>query len=97
MEELRWLVSLPMLLIIGVLGMFTHFLKKEIKGETVTDIAAYFADHFKSTFIALVTTLLGVLTYYLTLATGQPADVVTVFLSGYMFDSVLNKWEAKAP
>ena len=95
MEELQWLISLPALLGVGLLGMLVHFFKKEIKGETTTEIRDFFRDHFKSTFIAIVTTLLAVVAYYLTLATGQPADVVTVFMSGYMSDSILNRWEAK--
>lgn len=94
MEELKWLVQLPALLGIGLVGMLMHFFKKQIKGETLTEIREYFSDHFKSTFVAIVSTLLGVVTYYLTLGTGQPADILTVFGLGYMFDSIFNKWDA---
>lgn len=79
--------------IIGLLGMLIHFFKKQIKGETVSEITDYFKVHFKSTFIAVVTTLIGVLAYKFTLATGQAADIVTVFGIGYTFDSIFNKWD----
>lgn len=81
------------LLIVGLLGMLIHFFKKQIKGETVTEIASYFKDHFKSTFTAVVCTVIGVLAYKFQLATGQFADVVTVFGIGYTFDSMFNKWD----
>lgn len=81
------------LLVVGLLGMLIHFFKKNIKGETVTEIADYFKDHFKSTFIAIVMTVIGVLAYKFQLATGQFADVITVFGIGYTFDSMFNKWD----
>jgi len=83
------------LVLIGLLGMLIHFMKKDIKGETTTEIRDYFRDHFKDTFIATVVTIIGVLSYKFQLATGQFADVVTVFGLGYTFDSMFNKWDNK--
>ena len=90
-----WLMSLPALICVSILGMFIHFLKKNVAGETTTDIRNYFRDHFKSTFIALSVTVISTLAFYGSLATGQPADLVTIFLLGFGFDSTLNKWQAK--
>lgn len=90
---MEYLLSPLGLIVIGLLGMLIHFFKKQIKGETLTEITGYFSNHFKSTFIAVVTTLIGVLAYKFTLATGQAADIVTVFGIGYTFDSIFNKWD----
>lgn len=95
-EELQWLLSLPALIVTGLLGMLTHFMKKQVRGETLTDIRNFFRDHFKSTFIAVTVTVVSVVGYYVTLATGQFADVVLVFLLGFGFDSTLNTWEQRA-
>lgn len=94
-NELQWLLSYPALLLVGNLGMFIHFLKKNITGETFTDIKGYFSDHLKSTIIAVATTWIAISAYYMTLKTGQAADIVVVFMTGFMFDSILNKWEKK--
>ena len=83
------------LYILALLGMLTHFLKKNIKGETVTEIRDYFKDHFKSTFLALVATTVGFLIYYFLLASGQNADIFGSFGIGYMFDSFFNRYETK--
>lgn len=93
MEEYQWLFTLPAQIAVGLLGMMVHFLKKNIKGETLTDIGHYFHDNFKSTFIAAITTVMSVATLYFTLSTGQAIDLVAVFSLGYNFDSALNKWQ----
>lgn len=90
---MNYLLTPAGLIVIGLLGMLIHFFKKQIKGETLTEITGYFTNHFKSTFIAIVTTIIGVVAYKFTLATGQAADIVTVFGIGYTFDSIFNKWE----
>lgn len=79
---------------VSFLGMITHFFKKQIKGETPKEIMLFFHDHVKSTITALITVFIATAAYYLTLATGQTADLVNTFTLGYMFDSMLNKWEA---
>jgi len=83
------------LFIIGFLGMITHFFKKQIKGETPAEIAAFFHDHVKSTITALITVLVAEAAYYLLIAEGMTADLINAFTIGYMFDSMLNRWEAK--
>lgn len=89
----QYLLTLPSLLIISLLGMIIHFFKKQIKGETVTEIKDYFRDHFKSTFIAVVVTMISCAAYYFNLKTGTPTDILTVFGLGYTFDSMFNKWD----
>lgn len=85
--------SIWFLYIVALLGMLTHFLKKKVRGETATQIKKYFSTHFKSTFLALILTSIGFLFYYFNLAKGTYSDFITVFGIGYMFDSMLNKWE----
>lgn len=91
---MEWIFKPSILFAIAVLGMFSHFLKKKVKGESLTEIKEYFKDNIKSTFLALVTTAISYVAYQLTLATGMPADVLTVFGLGYMCDSFFNKYEA---
>ena len=81
--------------IIGFLGMFTHFLKKKIKGESGTEILKYFHDNLKDTLVAFIATLIGTAAYHLTISSGQTADLINAFMIGFTFDSMLNKWEAK--
>ena len=80
---------------IAFLGMFIHFLKKKVKGESFTAITGYFKDNPKSTIIAFIATLVGVAAYYTQLGTGSNADLLAVFMIGYSVDSALNRWEAK--
>lgn len=84
-----------MLLVYSLLGMIIHFLKKSIKGETLADIKMYFSEHFKSTFIAVVSTLIATLAYYLTLSNDSVTDIIFAFGAGYTCDSFFNKWEPK--
>ena len=89
----QFLLSIPFLYGVALLGMFIHFLKKNVTGETATEITGYFKDHFKSTFIALSATVLGLTTYLITLKTGQAVDIMSAFGCGYVFDSFFNKWD----
>jgi hypothetical protein len=93
LEKYHWLVSLPSLIGFALMGMLMHFMKKNIKGETLTDIRNYFKDNFKSTFVAFVATVVGTLGLYFTLSTGQVLDVISAFGCGYTFDSLFNKWD----
>ena len=93
MKEYEWLFTLPSLVGVGLLGMLVHFLKKNIKGETLTDIRHYFADNFKSTLVAIISTVIGTVATYFTLAVGDTIDLITVFGIGYTFDSFFNKWD----
>ena len=92
---MEWILQPVSLYVISLVGMLMHFFKKQIKGETITEIANYFSDHFKSTVIAFVATTIGFLAYYFLLASGQKADIFGVFGVGYMFDSMFNRYETK--
>lgn len=96
MEKYSWIFTLPILLLIGTIGMFSHFLKKNIAGETLVEVRGYFKNHFKSTLLALIATMFGVSAYYFTMATGQFADILMVGSLGYNFDSIFNKWDKSA-
>lgn len=91
--ELQWVLQPLNLYLIAIVGMLMHFFKKQIKGETITEIAGYFKDHFKSTIIAVIATTIGFLGYYFLLSSGQKSDIFAVFGVGYMSDSFFNKYE----
>ena len=91
-QAVPWLFTRPGLMLIAFVGMFCHFLVKNVKGETLTDITSYFKDHLRSTLVALIVTWISVLGYWYGFATNQAADVIVVFLLGFGFDSTLNKW-----
>lgn len=90
---IEWLTSMAGLNVIALLGMLMHFFKQKITGETLADIKVWFASNFKSTVVAFVSTVVISIATYLTLATGQPIDLLTFFGIGYMCDSAFNKWE----
>ena len=93
MEE--FLFSFAGLYIVALLGMFTHFLKKNVKGETPTEILLYFRDNFKSTITAFILTSVMYFAYYqLFVYEGEVKDLMIIFLIGYAFDSTFNKYEA---
>lgn len=73
----------------SLIGMIAHFAKKKIKGESVTEVANYFKDNAKSTLLAFIATTLG---FVLLVQTGD-LSVISAFGVGYVFDSVLNKWD----
>jgi hypothetical protein len=93
--EYAWMTELPALIVISLLGMLMHFFKKKINGEALTDIVQYFMSNFKSTVVAVISTVVTTVGTYFTLSTGQPIDIITVFGLGYMCDSAFNKWENK--
>lgn len=82
--------ELIILFLFAIMGMFTHFLKKKIKGETLLEIKSYFKTHLKSTVTAFIITVIG---YWFTAFYLEETNPLTYFLLGYMFDSMLNKWE----
>lgn len=91
--EYKWLFELPSLLVIGMIGMFSHFLKKNVTGETLVEIKGYFSNHFKSTLLAVIATFIAVISYYFTIPTGQIHDILIVGSLGYNCDSLFNKWD----
>ena len=82
---------------IALLGMFSHFLKKKVRGESITAIKKYFKDHFKSTALAFISTSVGFAAYMLLLQTGLPADIFAVFGIGFMSDSMFNRYQSEYP
>lgn len=90
---ITYITTLPGLLAVAITGMLMHFFKQKIKGESITEIKAFFSDNFKSTIIAVVGTLVTSVATYMALATGQPIDILTFFGIGYMCDSAFNRWE----
>lgn len=87
------------LFVVSILGMFVHFLKKNIKGETSTEIKSYFRDNFKSTLIALFFTgiaFVGAISADAINANRLIASILTAALIGYTFDSVANQWDKKS-
>jgi len=93
MELPSIIFSMPSLIGIAYIGMFAHFLKKKIKGETLTDITGFFKDNVKSTMSAMIATGITALGLY-TLHTGEVIDILAFFKLGYMCDSSFNKWDS---
>lgn len=91
--EFKFLLSKYGLLIIAMLGMVVHFLKRKVTGESADEIVAYFRTHFKTLIISLVSVWIGWIGYASLLATGQIADVFAVFGIGYMCDSIFNRYD----
>ena len=90
-----FIYSFTGLYIIALLGMATHFLKKNIKGETPTEILNYFKDNFKSTITAFILTSVMFIAYHQMFVDAESVkDIMVIFLIGYAFDSTFNKYEA---
>lgn len=82
---------------LALVGMFTHFIKKKVRGETVLAVTKYFTNHFKSTLIAVISTVVATLVYQHSMAEGGTADLLVVFFGGYNFDSFLNDHSEQKP
>ena len=93
MEDYIFLTQLPYLVIFAYCGMMMNFFKKKIKGETIIEIKDYFSNHFKSTVIAVVSTLVFTIAYYVSLSVGQPVDILSAVGIGYTCDDLFNKWD----
>ena len=90
-----FIYSFTGLYIIALLGMVTHFLKKNIKGETPTEILGYFKDNFKKTITAFILTSVMYIAYHQMFVDAESVkDIMVIFLIGYAFDSTFNKYEA---
>ena len=70
-----------------LLGVFVHFAKRKIKGETIDDIKNYFKSHFKNTVITFIAGIVGFASLVATAGLGWVAS----FLLGYTADSLFNK------
>ena len=80
---------------IGIFGMFIHFLKRKVKGESLLAIWQFFTNNLKTSIIALVFTSVGTAAYYTQVGTGEVVDLLMVFSIGFNVDSLINKWDKK--
>jgi hypothetical protein len=82
--------TLAMALIGGTLGMFSHIIKKKVKGESATAIMRYFSKHVGYTMTAFISMLGAVFAIY-----DPTMNIFKLFgaclSAGYMCDSVMNK------
>lgn len=70
----------------GLMGMFVHFLKLEITGNTLSDMLGYFSNNFRYTLYALITTtMFGIGAWWM------EQGITAAFMAGYAFDSLLNR------
>jgi len=74
-------------LIVLITGILSHFFKKKIQGETLSDIKEYFREHFKST----CTTVVAALITFGALIAANGLGIIAVFTTGYTADSLFNK------
>ncbi|QSB01972.1 hypothetical protein JWZ98_03145 [Methylomonas sp. EFPC1] len=85
-------MTLLLLLLAALFGLFCHWLKKWARGQTKAEFKAYMLSHRKHSIASVCTTLGAVATLY------TVGDVVLssqtlalAFLSGFTLDSVVNK------
>ncbi len=74
---------------LGLVGMFMHFLKLKVKGQSAEDIAQYFKENFKGTLTAIGSTGFAIAGLW---ATSDPVNYIPALLAsvplGFAFDSV---------
>ncbi len=87
------LESTYFLLGLAYVSMFSHFLKKKVKGETATDVFGYFKDNFKTSLLSILSVAIGIVAVE---SLGQ-LNIVSAIGLGYACDSIFNKWEGKPP
>ena len=89
----EFITSMPFAIMVSLLGMFVHFLKKKVRGETLIEVRDYFKNNLKSTIVAFIGTIVTALSYYATMPEGSNIDLVAYFLIGFSNDSFFNKWD----
>lgn len=85
-------MTFVLLLLIGLLGLFAHWLKKWGRGQTKASFVDYMKAHRKHTIAslsALAGAIAGMFAVGDVVLTGQVA--ATTFLAGYSIDSAINK------
>lgn len=84
-------------LVIGILGIFSHYLKKYLEEEISGSLWKYlYGDHPRRTLITLVSFIGSGIAYVFTGMTDGvtwPALIGLAFTTGYSFDSMFNKGE----
>jgi hypothetical protein len=76
---------------LSALGVLSHFLKKKVRGQTLSHIANYFSSHFKYTLLSLIGASGG---FFVALQMGE-LNYLSAFGVGYLADSFFNKVEEK--
>jgi len=79
--------------IILTMGIFSHFLKKKIRGQTIASIKEYFKGHFVYTLTMVIAAIAG----FIGLITTGSLGIVASFLAGYAADSIFNKADGEQP
>lgn len=74
------------------LGVISHFFKKKIKGETLSDVKDYFRSHFNNT----VTTIIASIVLFGSLVATGGIGIIASFTAGYACDSLFNKADGNA-
>lgn len=88
-------LNLTIALVIGMIGMFFHYLKMWLRGQTRISLAKYLFG--KGTFKSTISALLAVFGTIFTMFASNMIDIktisgmVTVFTLGYTGDSMLNR------
>jgi len=72
---------------VGLLGLLSHFLKRKIKGETLTDIKQWFSHHAKNTALSVIAFIIS----YAALIQTDDLSVLSSFMAGYMCDSIFSR------
>ena len=74
----------------GLMGMFTHILKRKVKKESATAIVDYFTDNMRYTITALIGMVVSVLMVYDPAIAWNKMMIAGIF-AGYSCDSAFNK------
>ena len=73
--------------IVTLFGVFAHFAKKKIKGQTLDSVKTYFKSNFKSTMIMFGS---AVILFASAIAAGG-LNIITAATIGYTADSLYNE------
>lgn len=80
----------------GLVGMFMHFLKLRVKGQSAEDVLQYFKENFKGTLTAIISTGFAIAGVW---ATADPSNAVPLIIAsvplGFSFDSVFTSGARK--
>lgn len=86
-------IQLIKLIMLAFCGMFLHFLKKKVRGESLTAISRYFTTHPKYTLMSSMATMLFTYGYFHEYMQGGTFDIIAAVMIGYNCDSLFNKLE----
>ena len=86
MDEYSW-TALQFLM--GLFGVFAHFLKSKIKGQTTAAIKNYFLTHNRDTLLALICYIAAFVVLYEL----KELSFLTAFMAGYTCDTFFSRME----